>query len=72
MASPEVLHVSKALREHGMAHIGGLAPLDEYDCCAEVAISSYKDFLRITEKARSNTVVSNLLNDTGELTYGRS
>ena len=72
MVSPEALHVSKALREHGMAHIGGLAPLDEYDCCAEVAIDSYNEFLMLTKKKSNDTVVSELLNDTGELTYGRS
>lgn len=71
MVSPEALHVSKALRDHGMAHIGGLAPLDEYDCCAEVAIDSYNEFIKLAKKQSNDTIVSPLLNDTGESTYGR-
>lgn len=30
--------VSRALREHGMVHLGDQVPADEYDCCADVAI----------------------------------
>lgn len=61
MASPEILHVSRALREHGMAHIGDLAPIDEYDCCAEVAIQSYNEYKKLSRLERNNTIVSRFL-----------
>ena len=38
------VYVSKALRDHGMVHIAGL-PEDEYDCCAEVAINAYEEWI---------------------------
>ena len=71
MYDPATLHVSKALREHGLAHIAG-TPVDEYDCCAEEAIAAYEEFKRRTNKSGDNTIVSPLLNDTGAPTYERS
>lgn len=71
MPSPAVLHVSRALREHGLIHLSGV-PGDEYDCCAEVAIESYKDYVRLTKRQTKDVIISNLLNDTGAPTYGRS
>jgi hypothetical protein len=62
VSSPEILHVSRALREHGIVHLGDLAPADEYDCCAETAINAYKEYQRVTKRARPNEVVSTLLN----------
>ena len=62
MYGPATLHVSKALREHGMAHLSGV-PDDEYDCCAETAISAYEEFKRQTTRTKPNTIVSPLLND---------
>ena len=60
---PETLHVSKALREHGIVHFEGL-PDDEYDCCAQVAIEAYKEYQSRTQRRGSrNTIVSPLLND---------
>jgi len=59
---PEILHVSRALREHGMVHLGDLAPEDEYDCCAETAIEAFQEYQRLTRGKRPNEVVSSLLN----------
>ena len=62
MASPEILFVSRALKEHGIVHFES-APDDEYDCCAETAINSYKEYLLLTKQAqKDSTIVSDLLN----------
>lgn len=62
MTSPAAIHVARALRMHGLVHFQD-APADGYDCCAEVAIEAYKDYLRITKTdQKSNVVKSSLLN----------
>jgi hypothetical protein len=62
VSSPEILHVSRALREHGIVHLGHLAPVDEYDCCAKVAIEAYNEYRRLQRMDKDNVVVSRLLN----------
>ena len=62
MSSPEILYVSRALREHGMVHLGDLVPADEYDCCAQVAIEAYNEYRRLQKMDKDNVVVSRLLN----------
>jgi len=59
--TPEILVVSRALRDHGMAHIAG-TPADEYDCCAQVAIEAYQHYKRSILRGNSATVYSSLLN----------
>lgn len=60
-----VVHVSRALKMHGISHLEG-TPSDEYDCCAEIAIEAYNNFLLFYSKKdktkKKNEVVSDLLN----------
>lgn len=58
------MHVSRALKMHGKFHAENL-PEDEYDCCAEIAIESYREFLSHEDKKNNrhkDKVVSSLLN----------
>lgn len=59
--TPEVLIVSRALRDHGMAHIEGM-PSDEYDCCAEVAIQAYENYKKSLLRGKPATIYSPYLN----------
>lgn len=59
--TPEVLVVSRALRDHGIAHIEGM-PSDEYDCCAHVAIQAYDEYKRSIRRGGPDTVYNSLLN----------
>lgn len=61
MPGPATLFVSRALRDHGMTHIHE-SSVDEYDCCAEVAIEAYNEYRRLKRMDRDNVVVSRLLN----------
>lgn len=63
-----IIHVSRALRMHGTFHADNL-PEDEYDCCAEIAIEAYNEFLAYQKrkdpkafKKKDLHLVSDLLN----------
>lgn len=47
---PAILHVSRALKMHGMFHAEDL-PEDEYDCCAEIAIEAYNEYMESYNRA---------------------
>lgn len=59
-----IIHVSRALKMHGMVHLED-SPLDEYDCCAEIAIEAYKSWIFTEDKKnkkKKGELVSDLLN----------
>lgn len=57
----EVIHVSRALKMHGLSHDVENTSDHEYDCCAEIAIEAHNDFLRFQTRNK-NEIKSALLN----------